>query len=620
MSLFVPAGLQRFGRFTRACRDDAVLYGRVVLVDRIATRLLSLPQPRTGAGRRAERIPMRDGAVLLAEHHVPATDHPLGTVLVRTPYGRRSALDALGSRVLAVRGYHVLVQSVRGTFGSGGVFDPMVNEERDGHDTVAWLREQPWFDGRLATYGASYLGWTQWTLMADPPPELRAAVVLVAPHDFAASVYSSGAFAFQGFLAWSDLILHQETTGLLATIVRGATAKRRLASAHNGLPPADAVDTLFGGRAPWFRPWLAHPDLTDPFWDDKRATAALARSTVPTLLVGGWQDLFLEQTVAQYRALADRGVDVGLTVGPWTHLAIGTRGAATVARETLAWLDEHLAGATGRTRRAPVRVARTGDGRWWELPEWPPPTTPRRWRLETGGRSRTQRTTPRAPPRPPPRRTAPTRPSPSRPPRSPLRRPAPELPSWAPLRWPPPIRGSGAARVLAEFRYDPADPTPAVGGRLLTPDAGVRDNRRLAARADVVTFTTPPLDQDLVIAGAPVVELDHVADPPHADVFVRLCDVAPNGRAHNVADGMRRRDPAAGPVTVELDPCFHRVAAGHRLALLVAGGAHPRFLRNNGTGEPPADAVGLVPVIHRIRGGPLTLPLTDDHKLFPRAA
>jgi uncharacterized protein len=557
------------------------LYGRVVIADRIATRLLGLPQPRTGADRREERIPMRDGAVLLAEHHVPATDHPLGTVLVRTPYGRRSAMDALGSRVLAVRGYHVLVQSVRGTFGSGGVFDPMVSEERDGHDTVAWLREQPWFDGRLATYGASYLGWTQWTLMADPPPELRAAVVLVAPHDFAASVYSSGAFAFQGFLAWSDLILHQETSGLLATIVRGVTAKRRLASAHNGLPPADAVDTLFGGRAPWFRPWLAHPDLTDPFWDDKRATAALTRSTVPTLLVGGWQDLFLEQTVAQYRALAERGVDVGLTVGPWTHLAVGTRGAATVARETLGWLDEHLAGATGRTRRAPVRVARTSDRRWWELPEWPPPTTPRRWLLGAGGRLTDVGAEDVA-----------SRPG------------EPSDPAWP---------------VCAEFRYDPADPTPAVGGRLLTPDAGVRDNRRLAARPDVVTFTTPPLDHDLVIAGSARVELDHAADPPHADVFLRLCDVAPNGRAHNIADGMRRREPAVGPLAVELDPCFHRIAAGHRLALLVAGGAHPRFLRNNGTGEPPADAVGLVPVTHHVRGGTLTLPLTEDHKLFPPA-
>jgi len=557
-----------------------------VITDRIATRLLGLPEARTAATRREERIPMRDGAVLLAEHHVPSTDHPLGTVLVRTPYGRRSALDALTSRVLAVRGYHVLVQSVRGTFGSGGVFDPMVDEGRDGHDTVVWLRDQPWFDGRLATYGASYLGWAQWALLTDPPPELRTAVVLVAPHDFGASVYSSGAFAFQGFLAWSDLILHQETGGFLAAIRRGLTAKRRLAAGHDGLPPGDAVDALLGGRAPWFRPWLSHSDLADPFWDDKRATAALTGGAVPTLLVGGWQDLFLEQTVAQYRALADRGVDVALTIGPWTHLAIGTRGAGTVARETLAWLDEHLAGATGRTRRAPVRVARTGDGRWWELPEWPPPTTPQRWRLApAGGLADVP--------------------------------PASASADPAAAQQADPAASGPDGGSCAEFRYDPADPTPAVGGRLLTPDAGVRDNRRLAARADVVTFTTSPLPHDLVIAGTPVVEVDHVADPPHADLFVRLCDVAPSGRAHNVADGMLRRDPADGPVTLELDPCFHRVAAGHRLALLVAGGAHPRFLRNNGTGEPPADAVGLVPVTHRIRGGTLTLPLTEDHRLFP---
>ncbi len=557
-----------------------------MIVDRIATRLLGLPQARTSADRREERIPMRDGAVLLAEHHVPSTEHPLGTVLVRTPYGRRSVLDALSSRVLAVRGYHVVVQSVRGTFGSGGVFNPMVDEERDGRDTVAWLREQPWFDGRLATYGASYLGWTQWTLMTDPPPELRAAVVVVAPHDFAASVYSSGAFAFQGFLAWSDLILHQETNGPLATIARGVTAKRRLAAGHNGLPAADAVDALLGGRAPWFRPWLAHPDVADRFWDDKRATGALDRSTVPTLLVGGWQDLFLEQTVAQYRALAARGVDVALTIGPWTHLAVGTRGAGTVARETLAWLDEHLAGATGRTRRAPVQVALTGDKNWWELPEWPPPTTPRRWRLGTAGRLLD------------------------------LVDPTPDATGDAPASSAP-AADPGAG---TEFRYDPADPTPAVGGRLLTPDAGVRDNRRLIARADVVTFTTPPLTRELVVAGSPVAELDHVADPPHADLFVRLCDVAPTGRAHNVADGMRRRDPPTGPVTVELDPCFHRFAAGHRIALLVAGGAHPRFLRNNGTGEPPADATGLVPVIHRIRGGLLELPVTEIAELLHRVA
>lgn len=539
-----------------------------VIIDRIATRLLGLPPARTAYTRREERIPMRDGAVLLGEHHIPTTDHPLGTVLIRTPYGRRSPLDALTSKTFAARGYHVLVQSVRGTFGSGGVFDPMVDEERDGQDTVAWLREQDWFDGRLATHGASYLGWAQWTLMTDPPPELRAAVVLVGPHDFAYSVYGAGTFSLHGFLSWSDLILRQEA-GPWRTLVGGATAARRLAPAFAGLPLGDSVDTALGGRAPWFREWVAHPDLADPFWDAKRAGVALERAAVPTLLMGGWQDLFVEQTLAQYAALHDRDVDVALTIGPWTHVGIGISGAATVARETLSWLDEHLAGATGRARRSPVRVYLTGARTWLDLPEWPPPTSPHTWWLG----------------------------------------PDEGLVEHEPA----------PATVAAQFRYDPSNPTPSVGGRLLTPDAGVRDNREFAARSDVIAFTTTPLAAELVIAGTPDVELEHSADPPHADVFVRLCDVDPDGHSRNVADGMLRRDQAVGPVAITLDPCFHRVAAGHRLSLLIAGGAHPRFQRNNGTGEPPADATGLVPVTHHVRGGRLTLPVTDCRALPPRA-
>ncbi len=541
------------------------------LLDRIASRLFRLPAARTGYTRRPERVPMRDGVELLAEHWAPETGHPLGTVLVRTPYGRHGRADVGGTRVLASRGYHVLVQSVRGTFGSGGVFDPMVHEARDGQDTVAWLRGQDWFDGRLATWGASYLGWTQWTLLADPPPELRAAVVLVGPHDFAASVYGSGAFALHGFASWSDLVAHQERPGL-AGIAAMAGARRRLAPAFAGLPLAAAVETATGGAAPWFRDWVSHDDLGDPFWDDRRAAAGLATATVPTLLIGGWQDLFLEQTMAQYAALRDRGVDVALTVGPWTHIGVGTRGAATVARETLGWLDEHLAGATGRTRRAPVRVARTGPGRatWLDLPAWPPPTTPHALRLTAGGLA----------------------------PGDTPERPAPDA---AP--------GSAPGGPLASFRYDPADPTPTVGGRLLTPTAGRRDNAKLVARPDVVTFTGPVLTTPVDVAGSPVVELDHATDGPWADVFVRLCDVDERGTPRNVSDGMRRLDHHSRPLEITLDPCFHRFAAGHRLMVLVAGGAHPRFQRNNGTGEPPADATGLRPVTHTIRGGTVTVPV-----------
>ncbi|WP_217241757.1 CocE/NonD family hydrolase [Streptomyces sp. AC555_RSS877] len=115
--------------------------------------------PGTRHGYQVERnlpVPARDGAVLVTDHYAPVTGRPKGTVLVRTPYGRGFPHD-LEARVYADRGYHVLLQSCRGTFGSTGAFSPMANEADDVQDAVAWLRTRPWFDGRLATSGASYV-------------------------------------------------------------------------------------------------------------------------------------------------------------------------------------------------------------------------------------------------------------------------------------------------------------------------------------------------------------------------------------------------------------------------------------------------------------------------------
>ncbi|TDO40464.1 CocE/NonD family hydrolase [Paractinoplanes brasiliensis] len=321
------------------------------------------------------RIPMRDGVVLVADHFAPVTARPRGTVLMRTPYGRGFPASALNGRLFAARGYHVILQSVRGTFGSGGRFVPMAQEAEDGHDTVAWLREQPWFDGRLATLGASYLGWTQWALLQDPPPELRTAVVYVGPHDFREAVFGTGAFTLGDFLGWSDMIARQEDGGLLRRLLNSVSAGRRLRPALEGVPLPDAADPVLRGRAPWYRDWLSHPDGDDPWWRPYRAGDALTTVTTPTLIISGWQDLFLDQSLQQYAALQARNVDVGLTVGPWTHLQLGVQGAATLARESLSWLDEHLADGPA-SRKSPVRVFRTGERRWHELAAWPPPSAP----------------------------------------------------------------------------------------------------------------------------------------------------------------------------------------------------------------------------------------------------
>jgi uncharacterized protein len=100
---------------------------------------------------RGMRVPMRDGVDLLADHYAPTTSKPSGTILVRGLYGRGGLASITGARLYAARGYQVVLQSVRGTFGSSGEFTPGPHEADDGADTVAWLREQPWFTGRFAT-------------------------------------------------------------------------------------------------------------------------------------------------------------------------------------------------------------------------------------------------------------------------------------------------------------------------------------------------------------------------------------------------------------------------------------------------------------------------------------
>ena len=306
---------------------------------------------------------MSDGTVLLATHYIPVSVASAATVLVRCPYGRTGVFALQTGQILAERGYHVLLQSVRGTFGSGGDFEPMRHEITDGQDTVAWLRQQSWFEGRLATYGPSYLGFVQWALAMDPPPELVAAVVHVGPHDFSRSAYRNGAFDLYNYVMWSDLVAHQESIGMLRAMARMATAERRLRRVLDSLPVAARYADVIGREPAWSERWMEHPQASDPFWAPMQCGPALERITVPVLLVGGWQDLFIEQTLEQYRTLAGRGVPVRLLVGPWAHLDLTSQGSVAI-NESMAWLDRYAGPGrkTPRAARLPRRITRCASG------------------------------------------------------------------------------------------------------------------------------------------------------------------------------------------------------------------------------------------------------------------
>ncbi|WP_328611126.1 CocE/NonD family hydrolase [Amycolatopsis sp. NBC_00345] len=499
-------------------------------VDRLQSKVVGLEPARNRyTVERGLEVPTRDGAVLVTDHYAPVGD-ALGTVLVRSPYGRGLPESLFHGRMLAGRGYHVVVQSVRGTGGSTGQFRPIAQETADSQDAVAWLRAQPWFDGRLATLGGSYLGWTQWALLQDPPPELRACVIVVGPHDFARAVRGGGAVALADFLGWSAAVGAQGAGGFRGLREMVSARRRTAAALSRPSSAADAAAAALDGRGAWFPEWLAHDDLRDPFWDPYRAGSVLAGVTVPTLLVGGWRDVFLEQTMEQYFALSGHNPEVGLTVGPWTHLDTAVKSAKVADADALAWFDCHV-GKTGARRDSKVRIYVTGADEWRSLPSWPPKTA--EWTLYPSADG--------------------------------------SLPE---------TRGKG----LVEFHYDPADPTPAVAGHHMSPGAGSVDNRKLEERVDVITFTSAPLPGDVEVFGPARLHLalrDHHADN---GIFVRVCDVDTRGRSWNISESFRRSD--GGGAMVELDietsPCAHRFRAGHRIRIQVSGGAYPRYDRNPG--------------------------------------
>jgi putative CocE/NonD family hydrolase len=181
-------------------------------------------------------------------------------------------------------------------------------------------------------------------------------------------------------------------------------------------------------------------------------------------------------------------------------------------------------------------------------------------------------------------------------------------------------------RTATSFTYDPADPTPAVGGALLEPmGSGPRDNRGLESRPDVVTFDSPPLAEPLVIRGRPRVSLAFGSDRPATCVFLRLCDAAPDGRSTNLTDLMvplRAGDRGAEGdwnVDVALRPVAARLEPGHRLRLQISSGAFPRFARHPGTTEPIAVATTYLPAHQTIhhslaRPGRITVPVARSQK------
>ncbi|MGA2209359.1 MAG: CocE/NonD family hydrolase [Acidimicrobiales bacterium] len=522
----------------------------MTLASRIAAALAKLP-PASSASVAVERdleATMNDGVKLLADRWYPTGAEATATpvVLLRTPYGRRQW--GMIGRLFAERGYQVVLQSCRGTFGSGGNMVPFRNEAADGRATFDWIASEPWFSGRLATFGPSYLGLTQWAIAQDPPDYLKAMALDVTGSNFLDSAaYPSDAFAMETALTWVQQVEHQER-GWWRILPAQIANQRKLRAAFDVLPVADADVAAVGRHVAFFQDWIAHEPPGDNWWeviDFGRQLGAVP----PASLVGGWYDIFLRSQLEDYRALRAAGRSVTLTIGPWSHVSPGVFAASLV--DGLKLFDSQLRDSATKPAEYSVRLFVMGSRRWVEIPDWPPPFDEQRWYLRDAGRL--------------------------------LQSPAADE---------PPDR----------YRYDPSNPTPGIGGPSLNfANAGPKDQRKLETRPDVLTYTSDPLTRDVTVIGPLRAELHVRSSLEHTDFFACLCDVSARGRSKNLSGGLARLRPseaaksADGSVSIRVNmwPTANTFKAGHRLRLQVSSGAHPLYARNLGTGEPLATGTTL---------------------------
>lgn len=511
----------------------------------IARQINVYPPTNDVAIKKNVAIPMADGVTLHANHYSPKEVGEFPTVLIRSPWGRElkqapfSLLYSYVAQRFAERGYHVLLQDIRNAENSAITqVMPHENEVQDGRDTLQWLVGQTWFNGKVAFWGASYLGYVQWAALAGELPQIDKAVMVPAT----TSTRWFTIFHPSGSLALDTLFRLQYTSAITAfTLPKllGAMRKQEqiLIEQFNQLPLIEAIKPLPKVSGFNFEAVMNTPNFQDPLWQAIDLRDKLDSCPAHVHFVAGWYDIFLVEQLEDYSVLKQAGKEPYLTIGPWHHTSQDL-GAHTI-RIALSWFDKHLKGKELST--SPVTIWLQGSNTWLNLENWPPETTVHGYYLN---RENSLSET---------------------------------IPDYSTEK--------------VQYRYDPFDPTPSIGGPVLGPKPAQQNNLGVESREDVLTFDTAKLSEAVDIIGTPIVTLFVSSSLNHTDFFARLCDVQEDGSSLNVTDNLIRlefadEDPVIKhEIEIRLWPTAYRFAKGHRIRLQISSGAHPRWNRNLGYGE-----------------------------------
>ncbi len=538
------------------------------------------------------KVPMRDGINLSADIFLPKVVLTKGgdnfpTLLLRTPYESLLQMHIEWGVWWAKRGYAVVIQDCRGRFKSEGTFYAYHDDGRDGHDTLAWIAEQPWSNGKIGTSGRSYGGLFQWQLAPYRSPHLTAMAPQVIMGDYFRDYHRVGG-AVQWLLTIGGAIIFSTNVSF---IQQGASHLFGNQTFYRHLPLITADEVVIGRKVPFYRDWLEH-DLYDDYWRAINTEEKLDQIDVPVYQQAAWYDPYTEAMLRMWNGLRARGFSARtrhnqkIYVIPWTHhlpegsrlgdLDFGPQAAVDLKQEDLRWFDHWLKGNdTGIMAEPPIRLFVMGANRWRNENAWPLART--RWTpyyLHSNGKANTLYGDGSL---------------------------TPELPTNEPVD---------------RYDYDPNNPVPTLGGNNSTWTwikfardqvvPGPLDQRPVERRDDVLVYTSAVLTEALEVTGPLVVILYAASSARDTDFTAKLVDVHPDGRAIHLAEGILRArhrqhmeraeylEP--GEVTeyrIALAPTSNVFGKGHCLRIEISSSNFPRFDRNLNTGEPIATSTGM---------------------------
>ncbi|MDS0475718.1 CocE/NonD family hydrolase [Natrinema sp. 1APR25-10V2] len=554
-------------------------------------------------------VEMRDGTALATDIYLPAgagpsdtARGPYPTLVCRTPYNK--AYFGAQAKAFARHEYAVIVQDVRGRFASNGEFTPHRNEIEDGYDTVEWAATQAWSNGKVGTYGVSYMGSTQWGLAHNEtlPPHLET----MAPGFAHANYYADSAFVGGAFLLSHTLAYNHG----LALDLEGLADETRTAleRAHETLQqlywdlPVDPYEPLQEADIPWLQERFANEAYSREYWGPLDHTHRYDAVDVPVLNYGGWYDIYTQGTVQNYQGLRDAGgadADTMLVMGPYTHAAEATQAQGMVtgsvyefpANSTLdemalqlAWFNRTLKGKRDTVGNPPVRVYVPGLDEWIGADDYPPTASePTKYYLHSAGDANIDTIG------------------------------GGSYEYGGTLSTEPP-----GEEPPDKYTYDPSDPVESVGGYNLYWRAGIADRATAYGnRDDILVYQTDILEEDIAVVGPITATLYASTSAVDTDFVVTLSDVEPTETAGGllVAEGARRgrigdvsadpRDAATYTEVTELEPgevyewqigiwpTARVFEAGHRIRIDITSSDFPRYSRNLNTGEGLAGTEGV---------------------------